>query len=267
MLLARMAPERKRCPYCESCLHTRLQRKWLLIEARQCAHCGLIFRYPTDVMADTGRFYSGAYSGQHATDLPSDAALDALLASNFRGSAWDKSSRIEFLKRLQAQGRALDFGASFGYGVYQLRAAGYDASGFELSEVRAGFGRKRLGVTLHTSWDSLLAGSEGSYDLIYCDHSLEHVPELHTPLSHFATLLRSGALLVVFVPNCGGLLGRRLGTGWGPFLGEAHTMAFTAEWFSRNLPKQGFSIVGLSSSMEGGADLDGEELVCVARRV
>jgi len=45
MLRARWSRRRSLCPYCESSLHRRLQRKRLLIEARKCEFCGLIFRW------------------------------------------------------------------------------------------------------------------------------------------------------------------------------------------------------------------------------
>ena len=268
MLRARLAPERLRCPYCESSLHSRLQRKWLLIELRQCAHCGLLFRYPIDLETERRAFYEGAYEGQQATDLPSPAQLQALVAENFRGSPLDKSARIDFLRGLQPTGKALDFGAAWGYSVHQLRSAGYDALGFELSRVRARFGREQLHVPVYDDPAALLADHEGSLDLIYTDHAMEHLPRLREPLERLARLLKPGGLLVIFVPNGGGQPARVRGTRWLTLIGEAHTVAFTASWFRTNLPNHGLQVEALRSTMSGAAEslLDGEELICVARR-
>jgi 2-polyprenyl-3-methyl-5-hydroxy-6-metoxy-1,4-benzoquinol methylase len=268
MALARLRSGRNRCPYCESCLHHRLQRKWLLIEARKCAYCGLIFRYPTDDANETSSFYEDGYSGQQATDLPEGESLAQLLQTNFINSPYDKSHRMKFLKSVRGDGRVLDFGCAWGYSLYQLRRSGYEPAGFELARNRAEFGRRHLDVEIHSDWNTLLRDGSGSFDLVYTDHALEHTPNLRQPLEAFARLLKPAGKLVIFVPNGSSLLGRQLGVGWGPFIGESHTIAFTDNWYAENLPRHGFVIEQLiSTTTKGGASLpDGEELVCVARR-
>jgi SAM-dependent methyltransferase len=269
MALARFQHGRNRCPYCESCLHYRLQRKWLLIEARKCAYCGLIFRYPTDNQVDAGTFYEDGYSGQQATDVPDTVTLSQLIETNFAGSPYDKAHRIDLVRTIIASGRVLDFGCAWGYSLHQFRSAGYDASGFELARGRSEFGRKNLNVQIHTDLKTLVDECRKSFDLIYTDHSLEHTTNLREPLEVFAQLLKPSGKLLIFVPNCSSRLGRQLGVGWGPFIGESHTIAFTDNWYSENLPRHGFVIDQLYSTTENGHDSlpDGEELVCVARRV
>ena len=267
MALARMRSGRDRCPYCESCLHYRLQRKWLLIEARKCAYCGLIFRYPTDLANQTNDFYENGYSGQQATDLPDAISLDQLRETNFAGSVYDKSQRVSFLRSVREGGSVLDFGCAWGYSLPQLKQAGFTPVGFELARNRAEFGRRRLEVDIYSDWQSLRAHSSG-FDLIYTDHALEHTPNLREPLDQFAELLKPSGQLVIFVPNGSSLLGRQLGVGWGPFIGESHTIAFTDRWYAENLPHHGFQIEQLfsTSGNRPSALPDGEELVCVARR-
>ncbi len=264
MALARLSSGRNRCPYCESCLHHRLQRKWFLIEARKCAFCGLIFRYPTD--EPNGEFYENGYDGQQATDLPDSQTLLELLSQNFAGTVYDKSHRVEFVKSVRSEGKILDFGCAWGYAVQQFKKAGFDAAGFELARNRAKFGRDEVGVNLYSDWKELETSS-GTFDIIYTDHALEHTPNLRQPLEMFAELLKPSGRLIMFVPNCGSLIGRRLGVGWGPFIGESHTIAFTDNWCAQNLPRHKFAIEQLLSSDNSSPALpDGEELICVARR-
>jgi 2-polyprenyl-3-methyl-5-hydroxy-6-metoxy-1,4-benzoquinol methylase len=266
MALARFRREQNKCPYCRSSLHQRLARKWLLIEARKCAFCGLIFRYPTDDPRTAFVFYESEYRSGRVTLLPSATELRELRKSNFQGSIYDKSSRVELLKELYAGGKVLDFGCSWGYTVAQLNAAGMEAVGYELSQARAAFGRMALGVAIETDLATLVADNARAFSLIYADHVFEHVPDLFATFQACATLLQPGGQLAIMVPNCGGRRGREDGVSWGPFLGETHTISFTAEWFLGNLARHGFEVVRLGHA---GRPIDTmpeeDELLCVVR--
>ena len=266
-MLARFKSDQKRCPYCQSSMHQRLQSKWLIIEARKCVYCGLIFRYPTDSNDGARTFYERDYFGQQATGLPSQELIAQLKEANFSNSQYNKAHRIQFLRSICPNGRLLDFGCSWGYAVHQLKQAGYNAIGFELARNRAEFGQRFLGMDIRSDWEPLMIDCRSSFDVVYADHVLEHVSDLRTPLERFSELLKPSGLLVIFVPNAGGLIGRRLGLRWKAMLGEAHTIAFTDSWFLQNLPRHGFSVDSLSSYLDGPESLcDGEELICVARR-
>src|SRR5215470_900813 len=174
MLKDRWRQERGLCPYCQSCFSTRLQRKYFLIEARKCLHCGLIYRWPTDPAEGVQEFYETAYDGQQATTLPGDPRLDDV-PSEF-SDAHDKKHRIAFLERTLGPptGRTLlDFGCSWGYSVRQYQTAGWNASGFELDRRRAAIGPQKLNVEIKSSLDEL---ENRRFDVILSDHSFEHVP-------------------------------------------------------------------------------------------
>src|SRR5258706_6283379 len=131
MLKDRWQDERGLAPYCESRFSMRLQRRHLLIEARKCLHCGLIYRWPTDPAEGVRDFYESAYEGQQATTLPDGFGPDGDPDAEF-SPAHDKKDRIVFLDRTlgPAAGRSLlDFGCSWGYSVRQYQAAGWRASG------------------------------------------------------------------------------------------------------------------------------------------
>jgi len=259
------------CPYCDSRFADRLQRKWLLIEARRCLHCGLIFRWPTDPAEANRAFYETDYDGQQATDVPEAAAAAAMAANGFAGTAWNRGDRIAFVERAlgKANGRTLlDFGCSWGYATQQYKAAGWAAHGFEIDRWRAAFGRTALGLDIKSD----LAEYRGrQFDVILADHSLEHVPKIGDTLNAWTELAARDAALVVFVPNASCRDARRLGVGWGPFIGESHTVALTMDWFARNLPRHGYRAE--FRRQDGVPLLDGEylddcaEICMVARRV
>ncbi len=268
MLRARWSRRRSLCPYCESRLHRRLQRKRFLIEARKCEFCGLIFRWPCDDPARVRLYYEGAYDGQQATTLPPAAELRELADCQFRNTALDRSHRITFARTVISKGRVLDFGCSWGYSLVQWSAAGYDAVGFEWARDRARFGRERLGVTIYDEYSALEREPPESFDLIYADHVMEHLTALREPLDLFARLLRHGGALLFYVPNGGGMPARRQGTRWRALIGESHTVALTAEWCNRNLPAHGFVSQCFSGTAisTGSSLIDDEELACLARR-
>jgi len=134
------------------------------------------------------------------TTLPEPAPLAAMLASAFKGTEKDLSGKIETFHALglKAGARILDYGSSWGYGVWQLNAAGYQAEGFEVGRSRAAYGQHHLGVTIHTDRSQL---SRNAYDAVFTNHVLEHVPDPNVALTQITRTLKPGGWLVAFFPN------------------------------------------------------------------
>jgi SAM-dependent methyltransferase len=132
------------------------------------------------------------------TDLPDDDHLEALLATGFEDSNKSFSRVVQILTALGLTpgARVLDYGASWGYGTYQLRAAGYRAEAFEISEPRAIFGRK-LGIEIHTR----LGDVPGEFDAVYSSHVLEHVANARVSIVEQLARLRPGGYLIAHTPN------------------------------------------------------------------
>lgn len=247
-----------------------MQRKKLLIEARKCQYCGLIYRWPVDRPEDSRSFYGDAYKGQQATDMPAPELLGQLIQQKFKGSNWDKTHRLGFIRRLvERRGTFLDFGCSWGYGTYQYADLGFRVMGLEIAKKRACFGRLQLGLDLRSDWKEF--ENQTYFDVILADHTLEHLSNPGETLEEFRKHSKPGTKLIVFVPNGDCKARRRLGTKWLPSLiGETHTMAFTAEWFSKNLPRHCFYPQFFTSSgeplPEGEYFSDEEEIALIATR-
>ena len=269
----------RRCPYCE-CSKTQLSgRMNYVVQLRQCPVCGLRFRWPTETTGFLDGFYQKRYKeGGFATDLPDKQLLAEFIRAGFVGSPRDISASIGVLKRILPSGRILDYGCNWGYGVYQLNRAGYDAIGFEISRPRAGQGRRELHVEIIDSLSALDSLADASFDGIYASHVLEHLQSPKEAFAFFARVLKPGGVAMVLVPNCGGKDARELGTRWGPMINEKHTLALDGEFFLKNMPRFGFRIHVLSdpyeeakinASLIHGTDLplDGNELMVLARKV
>jgi len=177
-----------------------VDRKQLVTTLAECSQCFLLFRRPQEPPDFAERFYQSEYQSSLATELPDQAALSQFLEDGFLGSEKDFSEKIAILKCLGVSlgARVLDFGASWGYGVWQLRQAGYAAEGYELSKPRAAYGRERLGVSIH---DSLKALQGRNFDVIFTNHVLEHIPQVANVISQIAGLLTDEGAMVAFFPN------------------------------------------------------------------
>jgi SAM-dependent methyltransferase len=172
----------------------------------------------------------------------------------------------------------LDFGCSWGYGAAQLRAAGYDAVGFEVSAVRAAYGREQLGLDILDSYRDIDQMPAGSFDAIFCNHVLEHLPTPRAAFERFARLLRLGGVLVAFAPNAAGESARRLGSAWGPLVCERHTLALDRDFVEAALTRHGFDVHVSSDPYDPDeivqqlnegfrtTRFDGDELFIAARR-
>jgi 2-polyprenyl-3-methyl-5-hydroxy-6-metoxy-1,4-benzoquinol methylase len=132
------------------------------------------------------------------TELPDDAALAQLVASEFKGSAKDFSYHIAMLRALgvHSSARLLDFGANWGYASWQFMRAGWEVQSFEISRPRAAYGRK-LGLHPVTSLSDVVP----PFDVVFSCHVLEHVPNPRETLEQMLRLVRPGGLVVALTPN------------------------------------------------------------------
>lgn len=260
-----------KCPFCEGERTQVIGRKHVVLQLRRCNACALKFRYPTDKASEAAQYYQKRYRQENVTDLPPEEEIPRHIADRFRDSGRDLAPCLRMIREigaLEPGGRVLDYGCSWGYGVHQLKEAGFRAVGFEISKPRVEYGKRVLKVDLTSDVSAL---PSNSFDLVYSSHVLEHIPDPKASFLHFQRLLKPSGKLLLYVPNCGGRDARKLGVKWGQMINEKHLLALTAEFFQRNLPAYGFRIMFASSPynelprpLAEGPDLEGEELLVVA---
>jgi ubiquinone/menaquinone biosynthesis C-methylase UbiE len=83
-----------------------------------------------------------------------------------------------------------------------------------------------------------------SFDVVLCNHVIEHVPDLSRALSELHRVVRPGGLLVVGVPNEGCLMGRMRNRLVQPSIGRTtdHVHFFTAQTLGDALRRAGFRV-------------------------
>jgi SAM-dependent methyltransferase len=210
--------------------------------------------------------------------LPNPRDLPALKTDNFVSLFGpDLDYKMGVLKTIRSAGRILDFGCSWGYATYLMRQNGYSASGFEVSMPRAAFAREHLDVPVIDSVEALAALPNESFDIIYSNHVLEHLPSIGRVLASFARLLKPDGIAIHILPNFSGKA-RRTGL-WLEWIGEDHPIAPSVDFFKKALPAAGLSRFAFVStplderaiaSVTGRSDqvpqLDGDELLIVAQK-
>ena len=274
IIINRISNQNKHCPYCGSNNTRLVQRKKILLELRCCKQCSLMYRYPKDSVKKNMNYYQINYREGMTTNVPELAELEEMLASNFGTTEKDFSEKIDLVQRFSCGSNLLDFGCSWGFGLHQFRRAGFNAIGFDISEPRARYGREKLGVQIIDNLDELNNLRPASFDVIFCNHVLEHLPTPRVAFDVFDRLLAADGTLLIFVPNGGGENATRLGVRWGPMTGEKHVLTLTAMFFAKAFEKFNLSPI-FSSSPYGGAELicagpegilSGDELMVLAKR-
>jgi SAM-dependent methyltransferase len=114
---------------------------------------------------------------------------------------------IRFVRDLEPVERALDLGCGDGRLGSELRAA--DLTAADVSQVALARARARLpaATLVELEPDAPLPLRDGSFDLVLCAETLEHVRDVQLLLSEARRVLRPGGRLAVTTPGHGRLAG------------------------------------------------------------
>lgn len=270
---ARMTPETA-CPACNAANTRLVKRKFVVTSLWACEHCGLRFRIPKDEPDALGEFYQQSYSQGFTTDCPSDDVLATLRSTNFAGC---EKNFCEYINVLNAVGlnrgdAILDFGASWGYGSWQLKRAGFEVYSHEISKPRAEYARVKLQCNTVDSIDQL----PQRVRCMFSSHVIEHLPNPNIIWQIANEVLTKDGLIVCFCPN--GDLGRESRVGskrYHQTWGKVHPLLISPKFLRNTSARHGFSSEIYSTPyrldlMRDRADapaIVGDELCMVASRL
>jgi len=145
------------------------------------------------------QFYEDEYFEGFTTDLPDSPGLAHLLETSFAGTEKDYAKYVSVLQAAGVPGGSTiyDFGASWGYGSWQLRHAGYNVYSYEIAPTRAAYAAARLGC--HMLREPL--GLPEPVDCFFSAHVLEHLADPSSLWRTARAALKAGGTLVLFMPN------------------------------------------------------------------
>jgi cyclopropane fatty-acyl-phospholipid synthase-like methyltransferase len=223
---------------CPSCGHTKnkvIDRKYLVTTLRRCDNCKLLFRAPTTTPEENKTFYQKEYSQGMTTELPSTEKLRLMVEHDFRETDKDYSPYLKVLDALGCKkgDKLLDFGCSWGYGSWQFKKYGYSVQAFEISEPRCNFARQQLGINASSSLDEL----EGTFDIFFSAHVLEHVPSVSQVIDNAFKLIKPGGLFVAFTPNGSNAFREKEPLAWHRFWGLVHPNQLDDVYYNKMFAK------------------------------
>jgi len=165
-------------------------------EARifECPVSGLRFRQPAP-SADITAFYGAEYHERMAGG-PDDARRTAAYRV-------ENEARVRFLGRFVAPGRVLDVGCSTGLFASELRRAGWDAMGSDISAYACERARETLGAAkvFEGSVESVKGRFASSLDAVTLMDVIEHFEDVVSPLRDILSMLRPGGVLFLRTPT------------------------------------------------------------------
>jgi len=142
----------------------------------------------------------------------------------------------------RAGGRYLDVGCGSGGALGVARALGWRTAGIEMDAAAAERARP-FADQLHVG-DVLTAPyPDGAFDVVTALHVLEHVPDPVAMLRRMLAWLAPDGLLIVEVPNAGGLGARLFGAAWCGLELPRHLSQFTPDSLERAVVRAGGRIV------------------------
>ncbi len=197
---------------------------------RRCGRCELLFRAPIDKQGKANRFYNKGYRSGFTTELLSHESLAGYLETGFAGTPKNFRRYIKLFEALNVShgARVLDLGCSWGYGSWQFQQAGYEVVGVELGEERANFARQKLSIDVANALEQV----QGTFDVIFSSHVLEHIAGLADILQWCEKRLSADGLFVAVSPNGSEAFRHRSPRQWNRLWGEVHPL-FLDEVFWR----------------------------------
>lgn len=266
---------RRICPACGGSSSKVVDSKYMVTKLRRCESCSMLYRTPTTSDGENRVFYQKKYKMGFTSELPDDQELARLLQTKFKDTIKNYDPYIEILRALcPAKAKILDFGCSWGYGTWQIRDAGFDVSGYEISRPRCEFAQRKLG--LDASFD-VKEIEPDSFDVFFSSHVLEHVPSVLEALRLAKRLLKKDGLFISLTPNGSNDFKKAHYQRWQKLWGRVHPNLLDDIFFASNtknvfLDSPPYDLIALKNSLDAGASgvtkikpLDAGELLSVIR--
>lgn len=218
----------------------------------RCADCHLTYLNPRPRYDE--EFVETAYDVYEST-VEKLWKNGALTAEGQRQYDWYVKLLQEMESVVGRKGRLLEIGCHLGFFLKVATETGWTATGVDISPTMTKLGREVFGVNAKCgNWLEL--DLEGPYDLIYCSHTLEHIPNPGDWIDRFGRYLAPNGTLCIEVPNMQSLDRRfkralkRTGLRkdrWQGWRTPDHLFEPCERSFAPYLKSRGWNIVGLTT--------------------
>lgn len=199
----------------------------------RCGNCGFMFARPLFLQ----RLEDRKLDHEYDAELLNSASLRKIHEKLIIGK------EIKYVKKILGKGAfsLLDIGCGTGWTTNMWAISGFDATGLEPSELRAGLASERYKIRVLTDYFENLDISE-TFDVVILRHMVEHFADPYKMMAKARSLLRPQGTAVIVVPNIN-CIGRYLfGAKWTwgiPY----HCNFFNPKTLSHLLERAGFEII------------------------
>jgi len=142
-------------------------------------------------------------------------------------------------------GKVLDIGASTGVMLDIFKEDKWETWGIEPSE-SAKVASEKGHKILRTLFENAKL-PDNYFDLVIMNHTLEHLDNPVLVLTKIHKILNKDGILLIDVPNAGGLGSKILGDKWPYRLSEEHKSQFTKESLRKVFEETGFKVIYFKS--------------------
>ena len=184
-----------------------------------CQQCGLGHTSPQP--EELGRYYGPSYHGKRHGFTASYCA----------------ARRVRFVKSVTegTVGKALDIGCGDGTFLLALKKHGWSVVGTEMNPALA----REAGLEVEETLDAV--AGRGPFDCVSLWHSLEHMRDPAGLIEQVSRLLSPKGVLLIAVPNAGGLQAKLFGPRWFHLDVPRHLFHFTDRALERLLQRAGLA--------------------------
>jgi SAM-dependent methyltransferase len=183
----------------------------------ECARCGLGHTAPRP--KDLAKYYRGYHGGRHGMT-----------------ASYCARRRLRILRQVAAgaPGHLLDIGCGDGTFLLAAHAAGWSVVGTEMNTGPA----RQAGLEVYPNISDM--HSRAPFDAITLWHTFEHLTGLRATLEDIRRLLSANGVLIIAVPNAGGLQAGIFGSQWFHLDVPRHLYHFTRSSLVNLLQSEGF---------------------------
>lgn len=212
----------------------------------RCKRCGQMRTFPEPSPNDARRIYS---------DENEKYSMDGLNRAA-RKATWTRIARRildatrPYLKCSESPS-VLDVGCGYGDFLFVARAAGWDADGIEVNTANAGY-LQECDFRIFTAPIEQAPVEANRYDLVVCNHILEHIAEPNAFLQRIRYTLKPGGVLFIGAPIFWSpipILLKR--SRWYALVPEEHVWQFSSSSLLRLISANSFTIRTVQRGMSG----------------
>ncbi len=188
---------------------------------------------------DSGRYYQNEnylpFASANTPQTLLAAAYDFLRSYNLR---WKRKLVSRFCK----SGSLLDVGCGTGEFMDEMRRAGWNVHGLERDAAASAWARERLQLSVATGSVQALPSFASSFEVITLWHVLEHLYDPSGALELLHQRLREHGILVLAVPNAGGIDAKIYGKNWIAWDAPRHVNHFNLRTLAGGAAMAGFAL-------------------------